>query len=125
MQDHQGALGFHRLHALARGGYVPQIGTDMVDDSIVLDHVGKGPRLRLFPDGSVQVLDRNLPVHAEGPDRFRIDAEDDRNFGKFARLVETMPRKRPRRWIKRFGFLVVMMGLWGSSIALTAAFTSM
>ena len=118
-------LGFQRLHALARGGYQPQIGSANVDSSIVLDHAGKGPRLRLFADGSLQVLDRNLPVHADGPDRYRIRADDDHNFGKFARLVEAMPQKRPRRWMKRIGFLVVMLGLWGSSLLLTAAFTSM
>ena len=124
MQNHQGALGFQRLHALARGGYVPQIGADTVDDSIVLGHVGEGPPLRLFPDGSVQVLDRNLPVHAEGPDRYRIAADDDRNFGKFARLVETLPQKRPRRRLKRIGFVAVMLGLWACSVFLTVALTS-
>jgi hypothetical protein len=119
-------LGFQRLHALSRGGYVPQIGADVDDSSILLDHVGKGPRLRLFPDGSITVLDRNLPVHAEGnADRYRIQADDDLNFGKFARLVGNMPRKKRGRWRKRFGFLVVMAGLWGGSLALTAAVTSM
>lgn len=116
-------LGFERLHALVRGGYVPQIGTEAVDSSIVLDHQGKGPRLRLFADGAIQVLDRRYPVHAEG-DRFRIRADDEANYRRLALLVESKPRKRATRWLKRFFLLALVLTFWMFSVALTIAITA-
>ncbi|WP_114951851.1 hypothetical protein [Sphingosinicella terrae] len=100
--DRNASLGFERLHALVRGGYKPQIGTATVDTSIVLDHRGKAPRLRLFPDGSIRVLERNWPVHAEGDgDPFLIRAEDEISYRKLARFIENLAGRRRGKWRRR------------------------
>jgi hypothetical protein len=119
------ALAFERLHALARGGYVPQIGADTVDSSIVLDHAGKAPKLRLFPDGSILVLDKAFPVHADRTaDRFRIRADDESNYRKLARLVEGVPRKGRGLWRRRVFVPVLLIGIWFVSIMLSVAVTA-
>lgn len=120
------SLGFERLHALLRGGYVPQVGAGTIDSSIVLEHKGKGPKLRIFPDGRIQVMDKAFPIHTvPGRDPFSILAGDDRSFGTFARFLESVPKGRRRRFLRKTVFLMMLAGFWGLSVMLLAAITGM
>lgn len=96
-------LGFERLHALVRGGYKPQIGTATLDTSMLLDHRGKAPRLRLDPDGAIRVQDRSWPVHPQGTgDPFLIRADDQASYRKLAVFIENLSGERRRRkWRRR------------------------
>jgi hypothetical protein len=92
-------IAFERLHALARGGYKPRIGSQTMDRWIDLEHRGKGPPLRLYPDGSILVLDKKFAVHAEGmPDRFLIRADDETSYHRLAAFIEDLRSRRRGRW---------------------------
>ncbi|MGZ8282786.1 MAG: hypothetical protein ACXWUN_07520 [Allosphingosinicella sp.] len=101
MGEQDASLAFQRLHALVRGGYKARLGTQTVDSAIDLDPRGKAPPLRLFPDGSIRVLDKKMPVHAEGPDRFTIEAEDETSYRRLAAMIEDLRLRRRGRWRRR------------------------
>ena len=118
---------FERLHALARKGYVAQIGAEPAAGGILLHHPGDGPDLVLHPDGTLetpggQALHRD-PTEEPGC----ILARDELDQRKFARFLERLPPpgKKRGRWRKRFLTLIFLLMVWGLSIFLTIWVASM
>jgi hypothetical protein len=100
MSERDATLAFQRLHALVRGGYKARLGGQTIDSSIDLESK-KAPPLRLFPDGSIRILDNRMPVHAEGPDRFTIAAADEESYRRLAVMIEDLRSRRRGRWRRR------------------------
>lgn len=118
---------FDRLHALARKGYRPMLGTDEAgDNAIRLTHIGRTPDLILHEDGRVEPVRDRLPRHKRS--LAPIDdfgAEDAEEQVRFLRFVETVPkatlRDRTRRWRTRWVYgPLFLLTLWGVSLAFTA-----
>lgn len=117
---------FERLHALARKGYVAEIGVEPPTGGIVLHHPRGGPDLVLHPDGTLetpsgQALHRDP---TEEPDR--ILALDELDQRKFERFLERLPiqRRKRGRWRKRFYTLAFLVVVWALSIFLTISIAS-
>jgi hypothetical protein len=126
-QDEAAPPVLQRLHALARKGYKPEIGTDAANDVIVLRHRGKAPDLLLHSDGMVEGLGGRVPLYkrnVEAPDPFHASPlVEELRFIKFLDSVKRPSlRDRTRRWRHRYVYvpvvLAVLMGLQLAFIAL-------
>ncbi len=116
---------FNRLHALARKGYRPEIGTEGADGTIALRHLAKAPDLLLHPDGSIEGLPGRVPHYKRKVDAPAIPALRDADQIEFLTFLDSVPRAtlrdRTRRWRTRWVYMPASLAaFWGISIALTA-----
>ena len=123
-------LAFERLHALARKGYRPEIGTEDAGATIALRHLAKAPDLLLHPDGRVEGLPGRVPRYKRKVDAPTIPALHDADQIAFLEFLDGVPkarfRDRTRRWRTRWVYLpATLMVLWGLSIGLTALLVNM
>ena len=118
---------FERLHALARKGYKPVLGTDEAGaGAIRLTHIGRTPDLILHEDGTVEPVRDRLPRYKRKLTPVEdIGAASDGDEVRFLQFVDNIPKTtlgdRTRRWRTRwvYGPLFLIV-LWGASLAFTA-----
>lgn len=121
---------FERLHALARKGYQPEIGTPDAGGTIALRHLAKAPDLLLHPDGKIEGLPGRVPRYKRKVDAPLLPAVRESDQIEFLKFLETVPkarfRDRTRRWRTRWVYLPAsLFAFWGVSIALTALIVNM
>lgn len=114
---------FQRLHRLTKKGYVARLsGQGGVDDAIFLDHLGDGPELILYSDGTV--VRKDAMFNFDEPDKDRIYNEDRKDRVRFDEFLATVrqptwrERTRPDRekYIYTPGCAILMLaGLWLSA----------
>jgi hypothetical protein len=92
---------FEKMRELTRGGYVPDADADPASTGILMRHE-TAPDLILNPDGSI-----DLPTGTRKKRRFRA--------------VEPAREKRIY-WRRTFLVVVITIGVWFLSLAVTAAF---
>ena len=92
---------FEKMRQLTRGGYVPDPDVDEASAGILMRHE-TAPNLILNPDGSI-----DLPTGSRNKRRFRA--------------VEPAREKRIY-WRRTFLVVVIAIGVWFMSLAVTAAF---
>lgn len=115
----QEARAFDRLHALARKGYVADIGAEAPRGGIALRHLGKAPDLMLLPDGTVEELDVRRPWHKRAIEDLRpIPAAKDSDEVRFLQFLDTVPRPkwrdRTRPWRKKYLYVPgILLAFWG------------
>ena len=123
-------LAFERLHALARKGYRPEIGSEDAGGTIALRHLARAPDLLLHADGRVEGLPGRVPRYKRKVDAPTIPALHDADQIEFLKFLDAVPkarlRDRTRRWRTRWVYLpATLMVLWGLSITLTALIVDM
>ena len=115
--------GFERLRALVQRGYAVDLDRAGPGGGLLLNHSG-GPALLLMPDGTVESLQRSRAGEPRAQ-TIGVGTEADRRL--FANFLERLApgRAKPRRWRKRLFVTVLILAVWGLSILLSVAFTSM
>ena len=121
----QQELAFDRLHALARKGYRPEIGSEDAGGTIKLRHVAKAPDLLLHADGRIEGLPGRVPHYKRKVDAPFIPAQRQSDQIEFLKFLDAVPkatlRDRTRRWRTRWVYLPAsLVAFWGISITLTA-----
>lgn len=119
------APAFDRLRALARRGYVADMEVEGPGGGILLRHAG-APDIVLFPDGTVESIDRSRRKRVTSLTGDLIPAENASDERRFARFLERLPvsdgtARPPRRWRKRFVVMAMLLAVWLVSLFLTIA----
>ena len=115
------ALAFERLRALAVRGYAADMERDVPGGGILFHHFA-GPDLILFPDGAIEALDKNFPLHRDPTQEADlILAHDESDERKFARFLERLPPpgSRRSRWRERLRVMGCVVVVAVVSITLT------
>ena len=117
------APAFDRLRALARRGYVADMEVEGPGGGILLRHAA-APDIVLFPDGTVESIDRSRRKRVTSLTGDLIPAENASDERRFARFLERLPdggkrSQPPKRWRKRFVVMAMLVAVWLVSLFLT------